>query len=79
MCLLHSLQLFISQFKEWIGFFENLPDTNFLTFGISISALLILIVFQEVLEPKLKKKLPELKMPVPIDLLIVSLIISSKN
>ncbi|GAB1604820.1 sulfate transporter-like isoform X1, partial [Argonauta hians] len=53
-------------------FFTNLPDTNFITLGVSAVSILILAIIKELINnnPKIK---PKLKMPVPIELIMVIL------
>ncbi|XP_052823905.1 sulfate transporter isoform X3 [Octopus bimaculoides] len=53
-------------------FFSNIPDTNLVTLGVSASAIFILAVVKEHINnnPKIK---PKLKMPVPIELIMVVL------
>ncbi|XP_036358676.1 sulfate transporter isoform X1 [Octopus sinensis] len=53
-------------------FFSNIPETNLVTLGVSASAIFILAVVKEHINnnPKIK---PKLKMPVPIELIMVVL------
>lgn len=50
--------------------FTNLVDTNTTTLIISAVALFVLAVFKEQIDGRLKGRL---KMPIPIDLIVVSL------
>jgi uncharacterized membrane protein SirB2 len=62
--------------QEWIGIASHLSDTNLITAGIGISSIVILLTVKEVIEPKLKQKL-NLKIPVPIDIIVVRFIMLS--
>lgn len=46
-------------------------EANFITAGIGISSIVILLTVKEVIEPKLKEKF-NLKLPIPIDIVVVS-------
>ncbi|XP_054164340.1 sulfate transporter-like [Oppia nitens] len=59
--------------KEWIGFFSNLHQINFITMGLSIACLTVLIVIGQVVQPLVNKKFNKFNIPFPTDILIVIL------
>jgi MFS-type transporter involved in bile tolerance (Atg22 family) len=62
--------------QEWIGIATHLKDANLITVGIGISSIVILLTVKEFIEPKLKEKF-NLKVPIPIDIIIVCFIMLS--
>lgn len=52
---------------------KNVSDTNLITFGISCCAIIVLVFFNEYVKPLVKKRFPNLKVPIPIELIVVML------
>lgn len=57
----------------YIDLFSNITKTNLVTLGISISFILFLSTFNEVIKPLINKKFPKCKVPVPIELISILL------
>lgn len=62
----------------YIDLFSNITKTNLVTLGISISFVLFLSTFNELIKPLISRKFPKCKVPVPIELIsiILGIIIS---
>ncbi|EEB13233.1 Pendrin, putative [Pediculus humanus corporis] len=55
----------------YIDFFSKIKTTNCVTLGTSLSAIALLLFFNEYLKPLIKKKHPKNRIPVPIELFVL--------
>ncbi|KAK6059129.1 inorganic anion transporter, SulP family [Cooperia oncophora] len=58
---------FLQLFEEWLAIAERVPDTNLVTLAISISTIVFLLLYKELVEPHLRRK----RISLPAELLVV--------
>ncbi|KAK6040322.1 inorganic anion transporter, SulP family, partial [Cooperia oncophora] len=66
---------FLQLFEEWLAIAERVPDTNLVTLAISISTIVFLLLYKELVEPHLRRK----RISLPAELLVVSEILVKKG